>query len=58
MTPTQLQTQLEQARQALAALVDEANRRIAWQQGYIAALEAMAQGDGQEAPDTQASQTD
>ena len=57
MTPTQLQTQLEQARQALAALVDEANRRIAWQQGYIAALEA-AQGDGQETPDTQASQTD
>ena len=57
MTPTQLQTQLEQARQALAALVDEANRRIAWQQGYIAALEAV-QGDGQETPDTQASQTD
>ena len=41
MTPTQLQTQLEQARQALAALIDEANRRIAWQQGYIAALEAV-----------------
>ena len=58
MTPTQLQTQLEQARQALAALVDEANRRIAWQQGYIAALEAMAQGDGQETPDMQDSQTD
>ena len=58
MTPTQLQTQLEQARQALAALVDEANRRIAWQQGYIAALEAIAQGDGQEAPDMQASQPD
>ena len=58
MTPTQLQTQLEQARQALAALVDEANRRIAWQQGYIAALEAMAQGHGQETPSTQASQND
>ena len=57
MTPTQLQTKLEQARQALAALIDEANRRIAWQQGYIAALEA-AQGDGQETPDTQASQPD
>ena len=57
MTPSQLQTQLEQARQALDALVDEAKRRIAWQQGYIAALEAMAQGDGQETPG-QDSQTD